>query len=59
MRPAQRATTGPVTMAHQLSGMNRPFTTVWPSGTCIQLLLQRIEKDENMVPRDTMQQAKK
>jgi len=28
-------------------------------GTCIQLLLQRIQNDENIVPRETMQQAKK
>ena len=36
-----------------------PSTIAWPSGTCIQLLLARIQNDENIVPSDTMQQAKK
>ncbi len=51
--------TGPVTIAHQSAGMILPSTMVWPSGTCIQLLLARIQNEENIVPSDTMQQAKK
>ena len=50
---------GPVVIAHQSAGMILPSTIVWPSGTCIQLLLARIQNDENIVPSETMQQAKK
>src|SRR5512137_2413715 len=52
-------TTGPVTIAHQFSGINLPLTTLWPRGACIQLLLHKIQKEENIVPSDTMQQAKR
>src|SRR5215831_10652494 len=52
-------TIGPVVIAHQSAGTILPLTMVCPRGTCIQLLLQRIQKDENIVPRETMQQAKK
>ena len=51
--------TGPVTIAHQSAGIILPSTILWPSGTCIQLLLARIQNEENIVPSDTMQQAKK
>ena len=51
--------TGPVVIAHQSAGMILPSTMLWPSGTCIQLLLTRIQNEENMVPSETMQQAKK
>ena len=51
--------TGPVTIAHQSEGMILPSTIVCPTGTCIQLLLARIQKDENIVPSETMQHAKK
>src|ERR1700754_4628493 len=50
---------GPVAIAHQSAGMMRPSTMAWPSGTCIQLLLARIQNDENIVPSETMQQARK
>src|ERR1700748_2668062 len=50
---------GPVVIAHQSPGSILPLTTTWPSGTCIQLLLARIQKDENMVPSETMQQERK
>lgn len=36
-----------------------PSTMTWPSGTCIQLLLQRIQNDDSMVPNETMQQDRK
>jgi len=49
----------PVVIAHQSAGMILPSTIVWPSGTCIQLLLARIQNDENIVPSDTIQQARK
>jgi hypothetical protein len=52
-------TIGPVVIAHQFAGMILPSTMVWPRGTCIQLLLQRIQNEENIVPRETMQHAKK
>ena len=51
--------TGPSTICFQSVGMILPSTIVWPSGTCIQLLFARIQKDENMVPSDTMQHEKK
>src|SRR5947207_11679576 len=51
--------TGPVTIAHQSDGMILPSTIVCPTGTCIQLLLARIQNEENIVPSETMQQAKK
>ena len=51
--------TGPVVIAHQSTGTIRPSTISWPTGTCIQLLLARIQNDENIVPSATMQQAKK
>ena len=51
--------TGPSTISRQSAGMILPSTIVWPSGTCIQLLLARIQNDENIVPSETMQQAKK
>ncbi len=51
--------TAPAVIAHQSLGTIRPSTTLCPSGTCIQLLLQRIQNEENIVPSDTMQQAKK
>src|SRR4030095_658848 len=51
--------TGPSTMACQSAGMIFPSTIVWPTGTCIQLLLARIQNDENIVPSDTMQHAKR
>ena len=51
--------TGPVVIVHQSAGMILPSTMVWPSGTCIQLLLARIQNEENIVPSETMQQAKK
>ena len=57
--PLPSALGGPVTIAHQSVGMIFPFTIVWPTGTCIQLLLARIQNEENMVPSETMQQAKK
>jgi len=50
---------GPVVIAHQSAGMILPSMTVWPSGTCIQLLLARIQNEENIVPSETMQQARK
>ena len=50
---------GPVVIAHQSAGMILPSTIEWPTGTCIQLLLARIQKDENIVPSATMQHAKK
>jgi hypothetical protein len=34
-------------------------TKAWPTGTCIQLLLQRIQNEENIVPKETMQAEKK
>ena len=49
---------GPLVIAHQSAGIILPSTIAWPSGTCIQLLLARIQNDENIVPT-TMQQAKK
>ena len=52
-------TIGPVTIDHQSAGTNLPSTMTWPSGTCIQLLLARIQNDDSMVPRETMQQDKK
>ena len=51
--------TDPSTISLQSAGMILPSTIVWPSGTCIQLLLARIQNDENIVPSETMQQAKK
>src|SRR5262249_35456620 len=48
---------GPVVIAHQSAGIILPSTIVWPSGTCIQLLLARIQNEENIVPSETMQQA--
>ena len=51
--------TGPSTMARQSVGMILPSTIVWPTGTCIHELLARIQNEENIVPSDTMQQAKK
>ena len=47
-------TIGPVVIAHQSCGTIRPSITAWPSGTCIQVLLQRIQNEENMVPSETM-----
>ena len=41
------------------SGTNLPSTTTWPSGTCIQLLLHRIQNDDTIVPRETMQHDRK
>src|SRR5512132_1791708 len=52
-------TIGSVVITHQSSGTNLPSTTTWPSGTCIQLLLHRIQKDDNIVPRETMQHDRK
>jgi len=52
-------TMGPVVIAHQLSGTILPSITACPNGTCIQLLLQRIQNEENMVPIETMQQDRK
>jgi len=51
--------TGPRTICIQSAGTILPSMISWPSGTCIQLLLARIQNDENMVPSETMQQAKK
>ena len=51
--------TGPSTIARQSAGMILPSTISWPTGTCIQELLARIQNEENIVPSDTMQQAKK
>ncbi len=51
--------TGPSTISRQSAGMILPSTISWPSGTCIQQLLARIQNEENIVPSDTMQQAKK
>ena len=51
--------TGPSTIWRQSAGMILPSTISWPSGTCIQELLARIQNEENIVPSDTMQQAKK
>jgi hypothetical protein len=50
---------GPVVIVHQSTGTILLSTIVWPSGTCIQLLLARIQNDENIVPSATIQQAKK
>ena len=50
---------GPVMIASQSSGTSLPSTTEWPSGTCIQLLLQRIQNDDSIVPSETMQHEKK
>jgi hypothetical protein len=52
-------TIGPVVIAHQSSGTILLSTMAWPIGTCIQLLLQRIQNEENIVPKETMQQEKK
>ena len=52
-------TIGPLVIAHQFSGMILPSMMTCPTGTCIQLLLQRIQNEENMVPSETMQQEKK
>ena len=46
-------------ISSQSLGMILPSTIAWPTGTCIQLLLARIQNDDNIVPSDTMQQAKK
>ena len=51
--------TWPSTISLQSAGMILPSTIVWPTGTCIQELLARIQKEESIVPSDTMQQAKK
>ena len=51
--------TGPSTISRQSAGMILPSTIVWPTGTCIQELLARIQNEESIVPSDTMQQAKK
>src|SRR5438552_18755090 len=51
--------TDPVTIAHQSAGMILPSTIVCPTGTCIQLLFAIIQNEENIVPSETMQQAKK
>ena len=51
--------TGPKTICFQSDGTMRPSTISCPTGTCIQELLARIQKDENIVPSATMQQAKK
>lgn len=48
--------TGPQMIASQSLGMILPSTISWPTGTCIQLLLARIQNDDAMVPSATMQQ---
>src|SRR5215472_10331218 len=55
----RRRNTELVMIVVQSLGTNLPSTVCWPSGTCIQVLFARIQKDENKVPIDTMQQAKK
>jgi hypothetical protein len=49
--------TGPQMIASQSLGTSLPATIAWPTGTCIQLLLARIQNDDAMVPSATMQQA--
>jgi hypothetical protein len=44
-------------IARQSLGTSLPSTISWPTGTCIQLLLARIQNDDAMVPSATMQQA--
>ena len=51
--------TGPVVIAHQSVGTSLPSITVWPIGTCIQVLLARIQNDDSIVPSATMQHARK
>src|SRR5262249_59152458 len=47
-------TTGLKRIAAQSSGAYCPFTLAYPTGTCIQLLLTRIQKAENVVPSATI-----
>ena len=47
------------TMAAQSVGKNRPSRISKPAGVCIQLLAERIQKDEISVPSATMEAAKK
>src|SRR5262245_44871644 len=47
----------PVVMVHQSAGIILPSMIVCPSGTCIQLLLARIQNEENIVPSESRQQA--
>ena len=51
--------TDPSTISRQSPGTILPPTISWPTGTCIQLLLARIQKDDAMVPSATMQQARR
>ena len=51
--------TAPSTISRQSAGMISPSTISCPTGTCIQLLLARIQNDDAMVPSVTMQQARR
>ena len=50
---------GPQMISSQSLGMILPSTISWPTGTCIQLLLARIQNDDPIVPRATMQHEKR
>ena len=46
-------------IASQSAGKKRPSVNVKPAGVCIQLLVERIQNEENSVPTATMMAAKK
>ncbi len=46
-------------IASQSAGKKRSSAKVKPAGVCIQLLVERIQNEENSVPAATMMAAKK
>src|SRR3954452_13650798 len=58
MRIRRKGKDGLKTMAAQSVGKYRPSRISKPAGVCIQLLAERIQKDEISVPSATMEAAK-